>query len=97
MFITDFGYENGSNELNFWEELPCAVYSLSMSVSKNLVGEIRRHNWTNPLLEELIKWERTFVEPTDEDLIESREMFSNEQRGKKYISSPKRLPNLSQY
>ncbi|PWA72801.1 asparagine synthase family protein [Artemisia annua] len=76
---SDFVYENGPSELNFWEELPCGVYSLSMNASENLVGEVRRHNWTDPLLEELIKWERPFVEPKPEDLFD--EMFSSEQRG----------------
>ncbi|KAL4586754.1 hypothetical protein LXL04_011398 [Taraxacum kok-saghyz] len=59
------------DELNFWEELPCGVYSMSMSASKmdeNLVGEVKRHNWTEFLLEELINWNRTFVEPKPEDL-----------------------------
>lgn len=71
------------DELNFWEELPCGVYSLAMSASKmdgNLVGEVKRHNWTDPLLEELIEWERTFFEPKPEDLTK---MFSSEKRGKK--------------
>ncbi|KVH97715.1 Asparagine synthase, partial [Cynara cardunculus var. scolymus] len=61
-----------------------AVYSLSMSALKldeNLVGEVRRHNWTDPMLEELIKWERTYVEPRPEDLIESHGTFSSEQQG----------------
>ncbi|XP_023767251.1 uncharacterized protein LOC111915848 [Lactuca sativa] len=69
------------DELNFWEELPCGVYSLAMSASKmdgNLVGEVKRHNWTDPLLEELIEWERTFFEPKPEDLTK---MFSSEKRG----------------
>ncbi|XP_024989077.1 asparagine synthetase domain-containing protein 1 isoform X2 [Cynara cardunculus var. scolymus] len=80
----DIGYENGPTEVKFWEELPCAVYSLSMSALKldeNLVGEVRRHNWTDPMLEELIKWERTYVEPRPEDLIESHGTFSSEQQG----------------
>ncbi|GKA10604.1 retrovirus-related pol polyprotein from transposon TNT 1-94 [Tanacetum coccineum] len=82
---SDFGYENRPSELNFWEELPCGVYSLSMSASENLVGEVRRHKWTDPLLEELIKWERPFVEPKPEDLLESDEMFYSEQRVRKLI------------
>ncbi|KAI3763695.1 hypothetical protein L2E82_13689 [Cichorium intybus] len=72
------------DELNFWEELPCGVYSLAMSASKmdeKLVGKVKRHNWTDPLLEDLIKWERTFVEPKPEDLTESDKMFSSEHRG----------------
>lgn len=33
-----------------------------------LVGEVQKHEWTNGVLEELIKWERTSVEPKHEDL-----------------------------
>lgn len=33
-----------------------------------LVGEMKKHDWTNPVVEELIKWERTYVEPKPEDL-----------------------------
>ncbi|KAI3818208.1 hypothetical protein L1987_12011 [Smallanthus sonchifolius] len=81
---SDFGYENGPSEPSFWEELPCAVYSLSMNSSKmngNLVFEVRRHNWCDPLLQELIKWDRTLVEPTPENLIEVHKAYSSEQRG----------------
>nr|XP_043624661.1 asparagine synthetase domain-containing protein 1 isoform X2 [Erigeron canadensis] len=78
---SDPGYENQQSELNFWEELPCGVYSLSMSASENFLGRVKRHNWTNPFLEELIKWERCFVEPKPEHLIESPEVFSREQQG----------------
>lgn len=62
--------ENGISKLNFWEELPCGVYSLSMDVSeldRCFVGELRKHEWTNAMLMELIKWERIFVEPTTEN------------------------------
>ncbi|XP_071735562.1 uncharacterized protein [Rutidosis leptorrhynchoides] len=79
--ISDTGCENGPSELNFWEELPCGVYSLSMDASVNLVGKVRKHDWTDPLLKELIKWKRTFVEPKPEDLIKSLEIYSSEQRG----------------
>jgi hypothetical protein len=33
-----------------------------------LVGEVRKHEWTNAMLKELIDWERTSVEPKPEDL-----------------------------
>ncbi|KAK9074571.1 hypothetical protein SSX86_007169 [Deinandra increscens subsp. villosa] len=78
-----FGYENGPSEPGFWEELPCAVYSLSTSASKmdgNLVCEVKRHNWLDPLLQELIKWDRALVEPTTETLIEVQKTYYSEQR-----------------
>lgn len=80
--FTDFGCENGPSDLKFWEELPCGVYSLSMSASETLVGKIRRHDWTDHLLEELIEWQRTYVEPKHEDLIDSSKLNSSEYRGK---------------
>ncbi|GMY25837.1 asparagine synthetase domain-containing protein 1-like isoform X1 [Fagus crenata] len=63
--------ENEINNLNFWEELLCGVYSISFDAPKLdgcLVGEVRKHEWTNAMLKELIDWERTSVEPNPEDL-----------------------------
>ncbi|KAM2764894.1 hypothetical protein COP1_021023 [Malus domestica] len=67
----DFEAENGTTKLNFWEELRCGIYSISMNapgLDGILVGEVQKHEWTNGVLEELIKWERTYVEPKPEDL-----------------------------
>ncbi|XP_076947218.1 uncharacterized protein LOC143619084 [Bidens hawaiensis] len=80
----DSGYESGSGEPNFWEELPCGVYSLSMNASEmdgNLVCNVKRHDWFDPLLQELLKWDRILVEPTPDNLIEVHKTYSNEQRG----------------
>lgn len=66
-----FEDENGINNLNFWEELPCGVYSMSFDAPKLdgfLVGEVRKHEWRNAILKELLDWERTSVEPKPEDL-----------------------------
>lgn len=70
IFTTDFENGNGSRK-NFWEELPCGIYGLSIGVSESegcFVGEVKKHAWTNEILKELIKWERNFVEPKPEDL-----------------------------
>lgn len=67
----DFEAENGTTKLNFWEELRCGIYSISMNapgLDGILVGEVQKHEWTNGVLEELIKWERTSIEPKHEDL-----------------------------
>ncbi|KAK9276100.1 hypothetical protein L1049_005631 [Liquidambar formosana] len=64
---SDFEVEN-----DFWEELSCGIYSISMDASKvdgRLVGEVKRHEWTNPILKGLIKWERTSIEPKSEDYL----------------------------
>ncbi|KAK2967786.1 hypothetical protein RJ640_008006 [Escallonia rubra] len=68
---SDLVDESGMGKLNFWEELSCGVYSLSIHTSnadENLVGKVEHHEWTNPNLKELIKWERTSVEPKYEEL-----------------------------
>ncbi|KAJ0634454.1 putative asparagine synthase, rossmann-like alpha/beta/alpha sandwich, nucleophile aminohydrolase [Helianthus annuus] len=78
----DFGSENGPGEPSFWEELPCGVYSLSMNASKmdgNWVCEVKRHDWLDPLLQELIKWDRSLVEPTPDVLSDVHKTCSNEQ------------------
>ncbi|CAK7326217.1 unnamed protein product [Dovyalis caffra] len=67
---SDFEVENGTNH-NFWEELSCGMYSLSMDASKldgYLAGEVKKHEWGNAMLMELIKWERVSFDPKLEEL-----------------------------
>ncbi|KDP41316.1 hypothetical protein JCGZ_15723 [Jatropha curcas] len=66
----DLGVED-CTEPNFWEELSCGIYSLSMAASKLhgcTFGEVKRHEWANTALINLIKWERVSVEPKPEEL-----------------------------
>ncbi|PHU02207.1 hypothetical protein BC332_27458 [Capsicum chinense] len=61
---------------DFWEELPCGVYSLSigaLETDEDLIGEVLKHDWTDPKLKELITWERTSIQPKPEDLCASRQ------------------------
>ncbi|XP_057777286.1 uncharacterized protein LOC130995856 [Salvia miltiorrhiza] len=63
--------EKGKTELDFWEELSCGVYSVSITPLKMggyLIGEVRKHGWTDVGLEELIMWERTGIEPKPANL-----------------------------
>lgn len=63
---SDFEESKAMGQLNFWEELPCGIYSLSMGCSRvdgRLAGELKKHNWTDSNVEELIHWERAFVQP----------------------------------
>ncbi|VFQ66642.1 unnamed protein product [Cuscuta campestris] len=56
---------------DFWEELPCGVYSLSIDASKtnrDLVAKVTKHDWPDPNLKELIRWERDLIQPSPEDL-----------------------------
>ncbi|XP_026381143.1 asparagine synthetase domain-containing protein 1-like [Papaver somniferum] len=62
----DSGAEDLVSGINFWEELSCGIYSICFNASETkecLVGEVKKHEWTDPLLSELIKWERSDVEP----------------------------------
>ncbi|CAK9142424.1 unnamed protein product [Ilex paraguariensis] len=77
------GNENEMGKLNFWEELPCGVYSISMrasSMERYMVGEVKKHEWTNPMLRELIKWERTSVEPKPEMSYDSNKKVPSGQQ-----------------
>lgn len=77
-----FEAENEINNHNFWEELTCGIYNISFDAPKLdgcLVGEVRKHEWTNSMLKELIVWERTSVEPKPEDLYSSHGKILMEQ------------------
>ncbi|GFY88728.1 asparagine synthase family protein [Actinidia rufa] len=68
---SDLGEDCGMREIHFWQELPCGVYSIRVGASKldgNVVGEVKKHEWTDPMLLELTNWERTDVQPKPEEL-----------------------------
>ncbi|KAH7445277.1 hypothetical protein KP509_01G000200 [Ceratopteris richardii] len=55
---------------DYWEELPCAIYSINLkihTVEKSIEGAVK-HTWTDMGLVELMNWKRTHTEPTFEDL-----------------------------
>lgn len=80
--VVDFEESKGMGKLNFWEELPCGIYSISMDGSRMdgwLVGELKKHKWTDSNLEELIQWERASVQPEAGELsISCENGMSNE-------------------
>ncbi|KAK4357995.1 hypothetical protein RND71_023605 [Anisodus tanguticus] len=80
---SEFADGGGIAKTDFWEELPCGVYSLSIGASgtdEDLIGEVLKHDWTDPNLKELITWERTSVQPKPEDLCASRQkVFSRKE------------------
>ncbi|KAL0302316.1 UNVERIFIED_CONTAM: Asparagine synthetase domain-containing protein 1 [Sesamum angustifolium] len=46
----DINDEKGKVEVDFWEELSCGVYSISMSPSEmdgHLIGKVKKHEWTD--------------------------------------------------
>ncbi|KAI3976704.1 hypothetical protein MKX01_008562 [Papaver californicum] len=62
----DSGAEDLVSGMNFWEELSCGIYSIcfnALETKECLIGTVKKHEWTDPLLSELIKWERSDVEP----------------------------------
>uniref|UniRef100_A0A9I9D2Q0 Asparagine synthetase domain-containing protein 1 n=1 Tax=Cucumis melo TaxID=3656 RepID=A0A9I9D2Q0_CUCME len=73
MFQDSAGLEvdSGTCQVSFWEELPCGIYSVSFDAQKTdgcVVGEVRRHEWTNESLKELVEWKRTRIEPEHGDI-----------------------------
>ncbi|RYR17810.1 hypothetical protein Ahy_B03g062488 isoform A [Arachis hypogaea] len=68
---SEYETHNGLSCPSYWEELPCGIYSLDVDGSKSnghMAGELKLHEYTNSMLKELIKWERTSIEPNSEDL-----------------------------
>lgn len=69
--MADSEVEDRIKDLEFWEELSCGIYSLKLAdskINKSLVGEVEKHAWTDPVLNELITWERTCVEYSSPEL-----------------------------
>ncbi|KAJ6844800.1 asparagine synthetase domain-containing protein 1-like isoform X1 [Iris pallida] len=72
----DSGVAHTEGKYYNWEELPCGIFSIRLQssesnehfVKEKLTGEIIKHEWTDASLNELIKWERTFVDPKLEEL-----------------------------
>ncbi|KAL5553618.1 hypothetical protein UlMin_041019 [Ulmus minor] len=63
---SDLEAEHGTTNNGFWEELPCGIYSMTVdapNLDGFLVAEVKKHEWMDAKLEQLIKWERTSVEP----------------------------------
>ncbi|CAI0463136.1 unnamed protein product [Linum tenue] len=81
---SDVDIKDGSMP-NFWEELSCGIYSVSLDYSPQdgyIAGGIKRHEWANTVLQELIRWERASVYPQAHDsyfsscnLTEQRELL----------------------
>ncbi|KAF6171427.1 hypothetical protein GIB67_009568 [Kingdonia uniflora] len=69
---SDSDVEDRMIDLDFWAELSCGIYSIEFNASKHnngcLAGAVRKHEWTNPLLKDLIKWDRAHVEPSSHEI-----------------------------
>lgn len=92
---SDYEAPNGIGCLSYWEELPCGIYSVHVDASNSsgyLVGEVKIHEYTNSMLNELIKWERISVEPSSKDLHIFCHKLSREQRAM-HLASSEALPN----
>lgn len=73
----------GSDDLEYWDELACGIYSISLETTKGsgcngrdsslmLVGRVKKHSWSNPQLKKLLEWQRDLVEPGSNDSIISK-------------------------
>lgn len=81
--LVEFADGEGISKTDFWEELPCGVYSLSigdLGTDDYLIGEVLKHDWTDPKLKELITWERTSIQPKPEDLhVSHQKVYSKKE------------------
>ncbi|KAK4779918.1 hypothetical protein SAY87_016024 [Trapa incisa] len=88
--ISDIKLELGLTQLNFWEELPCGIYSIKINTTYpdvHLYGGIKKHEWSNSMLKELILWERLYVEPIEGD-SRKHDMKSTFVPAGPYLSEP---------
>ncbi|CAL9122930.1 unnamed protein product [Musa textilis] len=84
---SDTEVECSSSNTCYWEELPCGIYSLRLKapnaseqlVKQKLVGEIRKHKWTDPLLNRLVEWERTCLDPKVDPFFSNDLQFQRDQ------------------
>ncbi|CAJ1939726.1 unnamed protein product [Sphenostylis stenocarpa] len=82
--------QNGIGCFGYWEELPCGIYSVHVDVSKSsgyLIAKVNMHEYTNAMLNELIKWDRISVDPSSEDLQTYCHNLSREQLAIQMASS----------
>ncbi|PPS00487.1 hypothetical protein GOBAR_AA20164 [Gossypium barbadense] len=93
-----FEVENGTSGIKFWEELSCGIYSMSVDVKKSdgrFHSEIKKHEWTNAMLKELIEWERDSIEPKPAELNFSHSRTSSAELDINSYSSEIDLLNVS--
>lgn len=98
--FAEFADGCGIAKIDFWEELPCGVYSLSIGASgtdEDLIGEVLKHDWTDPKLKELITWERTSIQPKHEDLLASRQKVYSTKEDSRLTPSVLMESKLGQY
>lgn len=98
--LAEFADGDGIAKTDFWEELPCGVYSLSIGASgtgEDLTGEVLKHDWTDPKIMELITWERTSIQPKPEDLSAPRQKVYRRKEDSPLTSSFLMEPKLGQY
>ncbi|PKA53962.1 hypothetical protein AXF42_Ash011442 [Apostasia shenzhenica] len=63
------GETNSAHDI-YWEELPCGIYSIELKAPganvlevKEVLFEVRKHEWTAPMLSKIISWDRLLVDP----------------------------------
>lgn len=65
---------NSTHEICYWEELPCGIYSIELKTSnenvnfikEGMFGVVRKHKWTDPLLNKTISCDRFLLDPKTE-------------------------------
>ncbi|KAH9565076.1 hypothetical protein CY35_04G058600 [Sphagnum magellanicum] len=72
-FLTVKGVHTEDPDFQYWEELPCGMYSIKLQAAATgrtkdpveilVKGRVDFHEWEDPFLKELVAWDRSFINP----------------------------------
>lgn len=71
--------DRGLDIFDYWEELPCGIYSISMRAGTidNYHESLVKHNWEDVALVKLAGWERSCIEPPSGQLVTNLQSVSD--------------------
>ncbi|CAK9224092.1 unnamed protein product [Sphagnum troendelagicum] len=72
-FLTAKGVHTEDPDFQYWEELPCGIYSIMLQAAATgrtkdpveilVKGRVYFHEWEDPFLKNLVAWDRSFINP----------------------------------
>lgn len=72
-FLTAKGVHTEDPDFQYWEELPCGIYSIMLQAAATgrtkdpveilVKGRVDFHEWEDPFLKKLVAWDRSFINP----------------------------------
>ncbi|KAF0887664.1 hypothetical protein E2562_002364 [Oryza meyeriana var. granulata] len=92
-----------STNMSYWEEVPCGIYSFqlkgleknSMCMKEACVFEVRRREWIDSSLDELIQWKRKSIVPTVDNLTSQKNSVGDYHLSQSYRNSTKTDKNAA--